>query len=172
MERIIRRATGSLESLVAVLLFAMMAITFVDVAGRYVFHRSLPGSTEIIQMLLAAVVACALPSVTWRQEHISIGLFDNATPGPWERGRRVTVALASSVVFALLCWLLWGHAGESAVNGDVIGYLRLPVAPMIRVISILSGITALVFAALAASGIRPAAGAAQATPGTGARDCP
>lgn len=149
MDRWIGRATGWLESLVAVLLFAMMAITFVDVTGRYLFARPLPGSTEIIQVLLAVAVGCALPSVTWRQEHISIGLFDSASPGPWERGRRVVVALAGAVVFALLAALLWQHAGESAANEDVIGYLRLPVAPMVRAIAILSGATAFVFVALA-----------------------
>lgn len=150
MVRIVR----FLETIGALLLFAMMTVTFVDVVGRYIVGRPLTGSTEIIQVLLAMSVVCILPSITWRGEHISIGLFEAAAPTTVERTRRAAVGLLGALTFAALGWLLWWHAVEAGRNGDVIGYLRLPVAPMIHAMAALSGVTALVFGVLAASSAR------------------
>lgn len=65
----------SLEFLTAILLFAMMLLTFIDVIGRYIFNSPVYGAAEIIQMLLAGVIFSALPLVTRRDSHISVELF-------------------------------------------------------------------------------------------------
>ena len=48
----------------AAVLFLMMAITAVDVAGRYVFNKPLTGGFEITELLLAALIYCGLPLVS------------------------------------------------------------------------------------------------------------
>lgn len=148
------RLSGRLEELGAVLLFAMMAVTFVDVFGRFLAGRPLAGSTEIVQMLLAVSTACLLPSVTWHQQHLGIGLFERARPTPLERVRRAVVGLVAAITFAVLAGLLWRHAGEARTNADVIGYLRLPVAPMIQAMSALCAVCAAVFGYLAVGAAR------------------
>ena len=149
MEKTLSSAWNALESVAAVLLFAMMAVTFVDVIGRYVIGRSVPGSTEIIQVLLVLSTVFAIPAVTWSRQHIAIGLFEKGSGGWIDRARQWGVAAISAVVFAALGVLLWTYAGESAANEDVIGYLRLPMAPMIYVMAVLCGLVAPVFLAAA-----------------------
>jgi TRAP-type C4-dicarboxylate transport system permease small subunit len=148
------RLTGWLENAGAVLLFAMMAVTTLDVAGRYLVNRPLPGSTEIVQVLLALSVACVLPAVSLRGEHISIGLFDGASPTPAERVRRSFAASLGAVAIAACAVLLWRHAGDAATNRDVIGYLRLPVAPMVYAMAGLFAVTAVAFGAAAWRAVR------------------
>jgi TRAP-type C4-dicarboxylate transport system permease small subunit len=140
------RVSGWLETLGAVALFAMMAITFIDIVGRFVLHRPLAGSIDLVQVLLLLTAGCTLPAVTWRGEHLSIGLFDNARPTALERARRAVVSTVVAVAFGVLAVLLWRYAGETAVNGDVIGYLRLPVSPFVYALSglcLASGLVAL-----------------------------
>jgi len=164
------RASGWLETLGAVALFAMMTVTFVDIVGRFLLHRPLPGSTDLVQVLLLLTAGCTLPAVTCRGEHLSIGLFDGARPTPLERARRAVVATVLSLTFAALAVLLWTYAGDTARNGDVIGYLRLPVAPFVYALSLLCLAAALVGAALVPRALRrddapaPAAPAPAPTP--------
>jgi TRAP-type transport system small permease protein len=138
------RACGWLESLGALALFAMMVIAFADVVGRFVLNRPLPGSTDLVQVLLLLTAGFTLPAVTWRGEHLSIGLFDGARPTPLERARRGVVAAVALVVFGALTVLLWRYAGETGRNQDVIGYLRLPVSPLVYALSLLCGVAAAV----------------------------
>jgi TRAP-type transport system small permease protein len=148
------RAGGWLETLGATALFAMMAITFFDVAGRYLLHRPLPGSTDLVQVLLLLTAGCTLPAVTWRGEHLCIGLFDGARPTALERARRAMVAIVVAVTFAALAYVLWNYAGDTAQNGDVIGYLRLPVAPFVYALCALCLAAALIGAALVPRALR------------------
>ena len=148
------RISGWLETLGAIALFAMMTITFVDIAGRFLLHRPLAGSTDLVQVLLLLTAGCTLPAVTCRGEHLSIGLFDNARPTPLERARRAMVATVLALTFAALAVLLWTYGGDTARNGDVIGYLRLPVAPFVYALSVLCLVAALVGAALVPRALR------------------
>ena len=164
------RVSGWLETVGAVALFAMMTVTFVDIAGRFLLHRPLAGSTDLVQVLMLLTAGCALPAVTCRGEHLSIGLFDGARSTPLERGRRAMVALVLALTFAALAVVLWRHAGDAALNGDVIGYLRLPVAPFVVILSVLCLVTALVGAALVPRALRrPPDETAAAEPGGGPR---
>jgi TRAP-type C4-dicarboxylate transport system permease small subunit len=156
-QKLIGKPAAWLETVGAVCLFAMMAVTFIDVTGRSLFSRPLVGSTDLVQVLLALTAACTLPSVTWRNEHLSIGLFDGVALTPAERIRRMLVAAIGAVVFAAMSVLLWRYGGETARNGDVIGYLRIPVSPMVYAVSVLAMVTAAASAALvvrAARGLR------------------
>ena len=100
----------------------------------------------------------AAPRRAWacRGEHLSIGLGDGAGPTPLERARRAMVAAVLALTFAALAVLLWRYAGETARNGDVIGYLRLPVAPFVYALSVLCLAAALVGAALVPRALRRA----------------
>ena len=71
-----------------------------------------------------------------------------------ERARRAIVAIVVAVTFAVLAHLLWYHAGDTAQNGDVIGYLRLPVAPFVYALSALCLVAALIGTALVPRALR------------------
>jgi TRAP-type transport system small permease protein len=138
------------DALVALLLFAMMMMTFADVVGRYVISRPVPGSTEIIQYLFVLTVFLALPIVTWRDEHISISLIEGAFGESVNRVRGALVRALSGGVMLAVAWQMWGYAGMLRINRDVIGYLELPVAPAAYAVSVLAAVTGLIFLANAA----------------------
>lgn len=149
------RVIRFLESFGGLMLFMMMVVTFCDVCGRYLLGWPLPGSTEIVQVLLALSVVTILPAITWHGAHISVGLFDGASATtPFHRVRRAVVAALSAATFVALAWLLWEYAGQTATNRDVIGYLRLPVSPMVYAMAALSAVTACVFMAIAFASAR------------------
>ena len=79
--------TKTLEKLLGVIsaavLFLMMIITTVDVFGRYVLNKPLPGGFEMTEMALAVLIYAALPLVSIRREHIVIDTLDTLM-SPWD----------------------------------------------------------------------------------------
>ena len=144
MERAAAGMSWLVRALVAMALLAMMVITCLDVIGRYLINRPLPGAAELVQYLLIATIFIALPLVTLRHEHISISLIDSVLGSGARRVQRALVSGASAVVVAMLCHRLWLHAQMLAENRDVIGFLNLPVAPAAYLASIFTGLTACV----------------------------
>jgi hypothetical protein len=60
-QRWLRRGLGGLAS---ALLFFMMALTFVDVVGRYLFNTPVYGGFEMTEVALATLIFAGLPLVT------------------------------------------------------------------------------------------------------------
>lgn len=141
--------------LVAAALFLMMLITLIDVIGRYVVNRPLPGANELVQYMMVLSVFLALPIVTFQKEHISISLIDSALGPTGLKLQRTLINLLSALVVGLLSVRLWTHGGVNAANRDVIGFLELPVAPAAFLASILCAVTVLVLVALIVLEWRP-----------------
>jgi len=55
LRRFIAALQAGLSATSAGVLFLMMAITAVDVTGRYVFNKPLPGGFEMTELLLAQI---------------------------------------------------------------------------------------------------------------------
>jgi TRAP-type C4-dicarboxylate transport system permease small subunit len=124
-----RLADLVLRSVAASILFAMMAVTAVDVFGRYLFNSPLQGSYELTQLFMLALVFSALPSVTRRTEHITVGLFENAFSGWMRAARDVAIAVLVAVCAVYLAWRLYILAGRFGAFGDTTATLRVPIAP-------------------------------------------
>ena len=71
-----RASRSLLGAISGTVLFVMMMVTAVDVAGRYLFSKPLAGGFELTEMMLAALIYCGLPLVSKRREHIVIDTFD------------------------------------------------------------------------------------------------
>ncbi|SLN76577.1 TRAP transporter small permease [Oceanibacterium hippocampi] len=125
-------------------LLVMMTLTVIDVTGRFLAGRPLTGANEIIRIALAVAVSCALPAVTYRGGHITLGLLTGPATHVLERLRGFLVLCFSAVVFTILAWLLWGAAMEAIEYKDVIGYLELPQAPMILVMAAMALASAII----------------------------
>lgn len=140
---------GTVRWLTAVALFLMMLITFLDVIGRYLINRPLPGSADLTQYLMVIFIFLTLPMVTLRNEHISISLVDSVLGPGARKVQRAIVSLISAAIFGVLAVRLWVHAVVLMENRDVIGYLNLPVAPAAFLASVLCAVTVVVSAAMA-----------------------
>lgn len=147
-------ADRTLGALAAIVLFAMMMVTVVDVAGRYLFARPLPGGFELTQVLLAQLIFIALPLVTARQGHVTITLTDRLfSPRAAEIRDRI-VNLICGVVTAAIAWRLWLLAGRLDDYGDIFEFIGVSKALAAYAMSVLAGLTALILFARAVTPAR------------------
>jgi TRAP-type C4-dicarboxylate transport system permease small subunit len=158
-----RLLTTLCGALAAAALFAIMALTAVDVVGRKFFAASVPGSLELTELLMVAVIFAGLPLVSLQGEHVVFDTLDSHLP-PWLlRVQRAVIDGLCAAALAGLAGLLWLKAGQMASYGDTTAQLKLPVGPFVYAMAVLCGLTATVHAVLAVS--PPAADAPKAMVG-------
>jgi TRAP-type transport system small permease protein len=131
----LERVLGLISALPVALI---VALTFVDVFGRYVFSSPVRGSLEIIEFAMALVIFTALPLVTHHRQHVSVGLFDGQRPGMARRLRVTLCDLLSSLALAVLTWRLLVQALEDQASGAASVVLGLPQAPLAFALSALA----------------------------------
>jgi TRAP-type C4-dicarboxylate transport system permease small subunit len=157
----------ALKITMATLLFAMMAITTIDVIGRYLLSAPIPGGFEIVQYLMAIVVFASLPLTTAADSHLSVSVIGNYLTGGIRRVHRVFVLAFSSAALIVIAWRTGEQARILARSQQISGFLELPLAPIAWAMSVLAALAAvivLVKLAAAALGREPAISAA-APPG-------
>ena len=133
-----------LMGIVATTVFLMMAITFVDVAGRYIFSAPIPGGFELIEFLMPLSIFAGLPIITRRRTHIVVSIFDRWFRGGVGEMRRLVVDAASLAVVAFIAERMWSQGDGLAEAQIESGYLEWPVAPAAYAISVLSVVTCVV----------------------------
>jgi len=140
--KLVDRADAALGFAAGVVLFAMMALTFVDVIARYLFNRSVPGGFEITEIMMAVLIFAGLPLVSRRDEHVSVDLIDHWLGPRLRRVQRTVIELASGLLLLGLAYLMWRKAGQIAGYGDTTTVLLIELAPYVYAISVFLVITA------------------------------
>lgn len=151
----------ALAAISAILLFALMGITVVDVAGRYLFTHPLFGATEMTELVLAAVIFAGLPAVCLDDGHITVDLLTTRFTQRAKAVQLVLVRLVTAGALGLIAWRLAIQGLRTASYGEVTTALRLPVAPIAYAAAALCAVAALLTLALVAmragpGGTRPA----------------
>jgi TRAP-type C4-dicarboxylate transport system permease small subunit len=142
----------------AAALFAMMVLTFVDVASRK-FYASIPGSLEITELLMLVVIFVGLPLASLKGEHVFFDLLDQFLPAGV---RRWQSALSNAICAGLMAgagWLVYVRAGRTAMQGDTTAQLQIGIAPFQYAAAALLVLTAVMHAVLVARAIGEDAGA-------------
>lgn len=127
-----------------VLLFVLMAVTMIDVVGRYVFNAPLQGGTELIQMIMAALIYSALPSVCRQEGHIAVDLLDHLTPARLVPARQILVNLVGAVILGVIAWRLWTLAQQVSEDNVTWEYLTWSRAPIVYFMCALAAIGTLI----------------------------
>jgi TRAP-type C4-dicarboxylate transport system permease small subunit len=147
-DRVVQWATRLLGLGAAVLLFAMMVLTFVDVWGRYFFNSPVPGGFEVTELMMAALIFAGLPLVTAGNEHVAVDLLDYSMPHGMKKFRDALVNLLCAGMLAILSYRLWLKASEQVSYGDQTAILNIPSAPVTFFMSFSTAFSALVLLAL------------------------
>lgn len=134
----------TLKLIAAVMIFAMAALTFLDVVGRYVFAAPIQGTFEIVGLLLGVVTFAALPLVTHSRTHITVDLFDSFIRGKFRWVQQFSVLIGSAIVIAFFTERLFSAGLDEASANYVTEDLGLSRAPLLYGLSVLSGITAII----------------------------
>jgi len=138
---VLQRALGVTS---AVVLFLMMMITAVDVAGRYLFNKPIAGGFELTEILLAALIYCGLPLVSARREHIVIDTFDPLFSRQLKRGLDMVAEVVCAVALAGVGLLIFLRANRVAEYGDTTNVLKLPLAPVVYLMAVMITVAAVI----------------------------
>ncbi len=128
----------------AILLFALMAVTTVDVVGRYIFNWPLRGGFELTELMLLTLIFAGLPLVSRADEHVTLDFID-ALFG--ERGRqwmRRIVDLVCGLIIFGLAWRVYVKAGKISGYGDITDILHIPVGPFVYFMALMVAVTGVV----------------------------
>lgn len=123
----IRRAV---ETLIALFMVAMVALTFFDVIGRRLVGKPIYGANDITEHLMALVVFAGLPLVTAAAAHLTVDVFDKFVMAPWMKWWRILTSVLVAVVLGLLAWLFVQQALNASAISEVSQALRLPRGPL------------------------------------------
>ena len=145
MKKLLATLCGTLA---AAALFAIMVLTLVDVLGRKFFSASLPGSLELTELLMVAVIFAGLPLVSLQGEHVVFDSLDSRLSPLQRRVQQFLVDALCAAALAGMAWLMWVKAGQMASYGDITAQLKLPVGPFVYAMSVLCALTAAVHGAL------------------------
>jgi TRAP-type C4-dicarboxylate transport system permease small subunit len=150
----LRILAKTLEYSGALLLFAMMLLTFVDVIARYFFSRSITGGFEITEIMLATLIFCGLPLITLRDGHITVDLIEGWLPDGFRALRDRFVFLLAAVLMGYLGIQLWKKAGTFVEFNDQTAVLLIPLAPVCYAMAVLTLLSAVISLILAITGYR------------------
>jgi TRAP-type transport system small permease protein len=135
---LVRRLEAIQGAVLGMLIFAMMALTFVDVVGRSVLGAPLAGAYEITVLLLGATVYVALPLTVLREEHVTVSLLNSVFRGRVKRFQSALVNVLGACIMALVAWRLWMQGAKLSGMGNRMTFLDVPTAPVIYVMSVMA----------------------------------
>ncbi len=135
--------------LAGIALFAIMALTFLDVGGRKLLSTSIPGSLEMTELLMVIVIFGALPLVSERGEHVVFDSLDPYLPEAIKKVQRALVHLLCGAALLALGWLMWQTGTDFLQSGETTAQLKILKAPFIYGMGVLCGFTGIVHLTLA-----------------------
>jgi TRAP-type C4-dicarboxylate transport system permease small subunit len=137
----------ALGAVACFMLFGMMVLTFVDVAGRYLFSSPLPAAYEIISLIMPAIIFCALPYVGYRENHVTIDLLDTFLTPRVRRVQGVLVNLVSAAALGFISYRLFMRSYDHRRFDEVTDELFLNLWPFSLTMAVLAAIATLAFIA-------------------------
>jgi TRAP-type C4-dicarboxylate transport system permease small subunit len=139
-----RRADAVLGVAASAILFAMMALTFVDVVARYVFNRPLRGGFEVTELLLLVLIFAGLPLVSHADEHVTMDFIDRLlAPAARRAMTRVIDAVVAALMF-FMAWQVWIRAERVSSYGDATDVLRIAYAPFVYFMAAMMALAGLI----------------------------
>ena len=145
LERLTDNVSLFSANIAAMILLLLVAITCVDVIGRYFFTppRPLVGAVELVEICMGAITFFSFPLMFSRHDHIIVDLIPHFKRG--FLGWLVSI-LFLSVTFYISIVLgnrVFDYAMRAFEDGDVTEYLNIPRYPVVGFI------TAIIFTAAA-----------------------
>jgi TRAP-type C4-dicarboxylate transport system permease small subunit len=140
------------ETVMALFLLSMVALTFADVIGRRLIGKPIYGANDITEHLMALVVFAGLPLVTAAGAHLTIDLLDKLVSQPWMAWWRVLISILVTAVLAVIAWLFVKHGLNASRISEVSQALRIPRSPLYFFMALSCALSALAAMAVAFTG--------------------
>jgi TRAP-type C4-dicarboxylate transport system permease small subunit len=137
-----------LKTIMVTVMFLLVTVTFVDVGGRYLFSRPLPGAFEWQEVLMAIAIFTGLPLVTIDREHVTVSLLDGIF-ARWAILRRLQLIVVNTVSCGVLTFvaLRLYDQGQGFIRwGDTSAFMRIPYWPVAYFMAAMAALAAVVLA--------------------------
>lgn len=113
-------------NMAALILLLLVALTCVDVVGRYFFNSPLVGAVELVETCMGAITFFSFPLMFLRNDHIVVDLIPQF--------RRGYLGWIVSLVFLAVTFFVaiklgdrvFDYAARAFEDGDVTEYLGIP----------------------------------------------
>jgi len=128
----------------ALCLFAMMALTIVEVVSRYFLNAPITGVEEVKAFLLGFTIFTALPLVTRARRHIAVRSLAELLRGRALAAQRLVVAAGTTAGLGFVTYLLADQAVSLAEAGTLTSFLDLEIAPAVYLFAAFAAVAALV----------------------------
>jgi TRAP-type C4-dicarboxylate transport system permease small subunit len=146
------RFARALEAIGAASLLILMVIVFVDVVGRNLFNTPLPWGTELLEMVLAAMIFALYPLLALGSGHITVDLIQ-LRPG-LRAVQGVISGAIGAAVFSIIAWCMGRQAIRAAAYGEATPLLSVPLSWVLGAIGVMAAVSAVAFLLAAARSIR------------------
>jgi TRAP-type C4-dicarboxylate transport system permease small subunit len=152
--KIAQRLTKILVAFGAASLAAMMFLTAVDVALRYVFNRPIPGSYELVEYMMAVFVPFSVVYASYYRQHVSVDLLINRFPKKVQAISGIFTNFLNLVLVTLIAWQSIISIGQMYESGKTSAVYEIPLYPFVAVLALGMGVfTFLLLLHLLESGI-------------------
>ena len=146
--KLARRIETAFHIVASVLMAGLVAITFVDVVGRQ-FGAPLTAAFELTEIAFGTLFYVALPFVTFHREHVTVDLLPLKENEGIGRVIALVVDLASAALLSYAAYQLWQQANTLARFHSVTMFLGWSVSPIVRLMSVLALLSAVLCAVMA-----------------------
>ena len=106
------------NTLLAVVLFAMIGLAAAQVLLRSVFGGGLAWADEALRLLVLWAAMLGAIAASRDNVHLRIDLLSRFLPVAWRRSTAVLVDLFAATVSAILAWYSWSFVAQSREFGD------------------------------------------------------
>jgi TRAP-type C4-dicarboxylate transport system permease small subunit len=110
-------------------LLVMMLLTAVDVLGRAILTRPIPGTYEISAYMLAVIVLLGLGYAQQAEANVRVEFFTDKLPRQIQGYLVAFFALAATIFFALVVWQGISESINTLSVGKVSDILHIPAYP-------------------------------------------
>jgi TRAP-type C4-dicarboxylate transport system permease small subunit len=129
LNKFINILTQKLHFLSGIAIVVMTILMTLDVIARYALNSGLPDTIEISSMLLGAVTALALPSVTGRGEHIRFSVVTDMFSTRSQGFANILTLVIAAVMFGLMAYHALMRGLSNLRTGEFMGSLQIPLWP-------------------------------------------
>ena len=139
---------SALSYLAAGLIFALMALVFADVIARYILQHPIPGAFEIVEFILAGAIFTAIAVVSYRNEHITVSVFDHLFRGRVRWYQQAFVLLVSAIATGFIAIRMFASAEKMRETNLLALMFNVQIAPIVYLMAFMAAIAFLLIVAL------------------------
>lgn len=122
-------------NIAALILLLLVALTCIDVVGRYFFNSPLVGAVELVEICMGAITFFSFPLMFMRNDHITVDLIPHFNRGYLGWLTSLLFMAVTVYVAYKLGDRVFDYAVRALEDGDVTEYLLIPRYPIVGFIT-------------------------------------